>query len=63
MVVPPTASPVSAHTFPEPPIQPFGVDTFTRYLGLVRDSYCSFDSEMGIFAQTNKPGDCGTFNG
>jgi hypothetical protein len=39
------------------------VDAFTRYLGLVRDSYRSFNSEMSLFAETGKPGDCGTFNG
>jgi len=32
-------------------------------MGLVRDSFRSFDSEMGIWQQTNKPGDCGTFVG
>ncbi len=61
--VPPTAAPIAAPTFPETQIQPFAVDTFTRYLGLVRDSYRSFNSEMSLFAETNKPGDCGTFNG
>jgi hypothetical protein len=39
------------------------VDTFVRYLGLVRDSFRSFNSEMGIFEANGKPGDCGTFNG
>lgn len=61
--VPPTAAPISAPVFPETQIQPFDVNTFTRYLGLVRDSYRSFNSEMSLFAETNKPGDCGTFNG
>jgi hypothetical protein len=61
--VPPTAAPVTAHTFPETPIQPFDVDTFTTNLGLVRDSFRSFNSELGIFEQTGKPGDCGSFNG
>ena len=61
--VPPTAAPISAPVFPETPIQAFDADTFTRYLGLVRDSFRSFNSEMGLFAQTGKPGDCGTFNG
>ncbi len=61
--VPPTAAPIAAPTFPETQIQPFDVDTFTRYLGLVRDSYRSFNSEMSLFAETGKPGDCGTFNG
>lgn len=60
---PPTAAPVSAPTFPETPIQPFDADVFIQYLGLVRDSYRSFNSEMGLFTQTGKPGDCGTFNG
>lgn len=61
--VPPTAPPIAAPTFPETPIQTFNVDTFTRYLGLVRDSFRSFNSEMSLFGQTGKPGDCGTFNG
>ncbi len=61
--VPPTSAPVPAPVFPETPIQSFDVDTFTRYLGLVRDSFRSFNSEMGLFAQTGKPGDCGTFTG
>jgi len=61
--VPPTAAPVAAPTFPETPIQLFDADTFSRYLGLVRDSYRSFNSEMSLFAETGKPGDCGTFNG
>lgn len=61
--VPPTAAPVSAPVFPETQIQPFDADTFIRYLGLVRDSYRSFNSEMSLFAETGKPGDCGTFNG
>lgn len=65
--VPPTAAPIAAPiaapTFPETQIQPFDADTFTRYLGLVRDSYRSFNSEMSLFAETGKPGDCGTFNG
>ncbi len=61
--VPPTAAPIAAPTFPETPILPFDADTFARYLGLVRDSYRSFNSEMSLFAQTSKPGDCGTFNG
>ncbi len=61
--VPPTAAPIAAPVFPETQIMPFDVDTFTRYLGLVRDSYRSFNSEMSIFAETGKPGDCGTFNG
>lgn len=61
--VPPTAAPIAAPVFPETQIQSFDVDTFTRYLGLVRDSYRSFNSEMSLFAETNKPGDCGTFNG
>ncbi len=29
----------------------------------MRDTFRSFDSEMGIFAANGKPGDCGTFNG
>lgn len=61
--VPPTAAPIVAPVFPETQIQTFDVDTFTRYLGLVRDSYRSFNSEMSIFAENGKPGDCGTFNG
>lgn len=61
--VPPTAAPIAAPVFPETPIQTFNVDTFTRYLGMVRDSFRSFNSEMSLFAQTGKPGDCGTFNG
>ncbi len=61
--VPPTAAPVTAHTFPETPIQPWNVDTFVSYLGQVRDSFRSFNSEMSIFQQNGKPGDCGTFNG
>ncbi len=61
--VPPTAAPVTAPTFPETPIQPFNADTFINYLGLVRDSYRSFNSELGIFEETGKPGDCGTFVG
>ena len=61
--IPPTAAPVAAHTFPETPIRPFNADEFIRYLGLVRDSYRSFNSEMDLFAQTGKPGDCGTFIG
>ncbi len=61
--VPPTAAPIAAPTFPETQILPFDADTFARYLGLVRDSYRSFNSEMSLFAETGKPGDCGTFNG
>ncbi len=61
--VPPTAAPIAAPVFPETSIQAFNVDTFTRYLGMVRDSFRSFNSEMSLFAQTGKPGDCGTFNG
>jgi hypothetical protein len=30
---------------------------------LVRDSFRSFNSELSIFEQTGKPGDCGTFVG
>ena len=61
--IPPTAAPVTAHTFPETPIRPFDADDFIRYLGLVRDSYRSFQSEMGLMTETKKPGDCGTFIG
>lgn len=62
--VPPTATVVvEAHVFPETSIRPFDPDLFTQYLGLVRDSYRSFDSEMGLIFETGKPGDCGTFNG
>ncbi len=61
--IPPTAAPVSAHTFPETPIRPFDADDFILYLNRVRDSYRSFNSEMDLFAQTGKPGDCGTFIG
>lgn len=59
----PTSPPVTAHTFPETPIVPWDADTFTNYLGRVRDSFRSFHSEMGLFQETGKPGDCGTFNG
>lgn len=58
-----TPAPVAAPVFPETPIRPFNADDFIRYLGLVRDSYRSFNSEMGLFQQTGKPGDCGTFIG
>jgi hypothetical protein len=59
----PTSPPVTAHTFPETPIMAWDVNTFTNYLGRVRDSFRSFHSEMGLFQETGKPGDCGTFNG
>lgn len=59
----PTSPPVTAHTFPQTPILPWNANTFTDYLGRVRDSFRSFHSEMGLFQQTGKPGDCGTFNG
>lgn len=61
--IPPTPVPVAAHTFPETPIRPFEVDVFVQYLGLVRDSFRSFNSEMSIFQANGKPGDCGTFIG
>lgn len=61
--IPPTTAPVTAHTFAETPIVPFNADTFIRYMGLVRDSLRSFDSEIGIWQATGKPGDCGTFIG
>jgi hypothetical protein len=58
-----TPAPISAPVFPETPIRPFNADDFIKYLGLVRDSFRSFNSEMGLFQQTGKPGDCGTFIG
>lgn len=61
--IPPTVSAVIAPTFPETPIRPFDVDVFVQYLGQVRDSFRSFNSEMSIFQANGKPGDCGTFNG
>lgn len=72
--VPPTAAPATqpppppppasnAHTFPETTIRPFDVDDFQRSLGLVRDSFRSFDSEIRIWLETDKAFDCGTFNG
>lgn len=64
--VPPTSPPstnITAHTFPETPIQPWNADTFIRYLGLVRDSFRSFDSEYRLALTTDKAFDCGTFIG
>jgi hypothetical protein len=64
--VPPTAPPPTtgtAHTFPETPIQPWNADTYVRYLGLVRDSFRSFNSEYQLALTTDKPFDCGTFVG
>jgi hypothetical protein len=62
-VVPPTPVPVTAHTFPETPIRPFDELDFIDFLGRVRDSFRSYDSEMGQMIQDGKPGDCGTFIG
>ena len=64
--VPSTSPPstnITAHTFPETPIQPWNADTFIRYLGLVRDSFRSFDSEYRLALTTDKAFDCGTFIG
>ena len=69
--VPPTAAPPTtappttgtAHTFPETPIQPWNADTFIRYLGMVRDSFRSFNSEYQLALTTDKAFDCGTFIG
>lgn len=64
--VPPTSPPpsnITAHTFPETPIQPWNADTFIRYLGLVRDSFRSFDNEYRLALTTDKAFDCGTFIG
>ncbi|MBK8932318.1 MAG: hypothetical protein IPM76_08365 [Chloroflexi bacterium] len=68
--VPPTTAPPAAppstgtaHTFPETPIQPWNADTYIRYLGLVRDSFRSFNSEYQLALTTDKAFDCGTFIG
>ncbi|MFO7683262.1 MAG: hypothetical protein R6X34_24780 [Chloroflexota bacterium] len=64
--VPPTSAPPTnstAHTFPETPIQPWNADTFIRYLGLVRDSFRSFNSEYQLALTADKAFDCGTFVG
>jgi hypothetical protein len=64
--VPPTSPPptnTTAHTFPETPIQAWDADTFVRYLGLVRDSFRSFNSEYQLALTTDKAFDCGTFVG
>ena len=69
--VPPTAAPPpaappstgTAHTFPETPIQAWNADTYIRYLGLVRDSFRSFNSEYQLALTTDKAFDCGTFIG
>lgn len=61
--VPPTPTPAAAHTFPETPIQPFNADTLMNNMGMVRDSFRSFASEMNLWQTTGKFGDCGTFNG
>lgn len=55
--------PPTAHTFPETPIKAWNAEEFRSYLGQFRDSLRSFNSEMTIFQQTGKPGDCGTFLG
>lgn len=61
---PPTPTlPPTAHTFPETPIKAWNAEEFRSYLGQFRDSLRSFNSEMSIFQQTGKPGDCGTFLG
>lgn len=60
---PPPPPPATAHTFPETPIQAFDAAVFRSYMGQLRDSLRSFDSEMDLFLATGKYGDCGTFNG
>lgn len=60
---PPPTLPPTAPTFPETPIKTWNADEFRSYLGQFRDSLRSFNSEMSIFQQTGKPGDCGTFLG
>ncbi len=62
-VAPTAPPPAAAHTFPETPIQPFNADTFMNMMGQVRDSFRSFSSEMSLWQEANKSGDCGTFNG
>jgi hypothetical protein len=66
--IPPTAPPAppttgNAHTFPETPIESWDADQFVRYLGLVRDSFRSFNSEYQLALTTDKAFDCGTFVG
>lgn len=66
VAVSPTAPPPvsgNAHTFPETPIQEWNADAFVRYLGLVRDSFRSFNSEYQLALTTDKAFDCGTFVG
>ena len=60
---PPPTVPPTAPTFPETPIRTWNAAEYRNYLGQFRDSLRSFNSEMGIFQQTGKPGDCGTFLG
>ena len=55
--------PLTAPTFPETPIKAWNAEEYRSYLSQFRDSMRSFNSEMSIFAQTGKPGDCGTFLG
>jgi len=61
---PPTPTvPLTAPTFPETPIRAWNAEEYRSYLSQFRDSMRSFNSEMTIFEQTGKPGDCGTFLG
>lgn len=55
--------PLTAPTFPETPIKVWNAEEYRSYLSQFRDSMRSFNSEMSIFEQTGKPGDCGTFLG
>jgi hypothetical protein len=60
---PTSPPPPAAHTFPETRMRSFDADDFQRHLELVRDSLRSFDSEMRLIQETDKPLLCGTFVG
>ena len=60
--VPPTPVP-QAHAYPSTPIQNFDVDVFLSYLGRVRDSFRSAQSELPQIFSGAKHGDCGSYIG
>ena len=59
--VPPTPS--QAHVFAETPIQPFDIDVFIRYLGLIRDSLRSAEDELTRKIAGEKRWSCDSYNG
>ena len=60
--LPPTPVP-QAHVFSSTPIQAFDVDVFLSYLGQIRDSFRSAQSELPRIFSGAKSGDCGSYIG